>query len=79
VNDEGIWEERYRSMVDLERLLYRTGTRVIKFFLHLSKAERRERFIKRIDDPEKNWKFSSGDIAVCPRPISGANITVPLT
>ena len=63
VNDKGIWEERFKSIVDLERHLHRNGTRVIKFFLHLSKDEQRERFIKRIDDPEKNWKFSAGDIA----------------
>ncbi|MGQ7870807.1 ADP-polyphosphate phosphotransferase [Sunxiuqinia sp. sy24] len=56
-----IWDERYRSIVDLEEHLYRNGTRVMKFFLHLSKDEQRERFIQRIDDPDKNWKFSIAD------------------
>jgi PPK2 family polyphosphate:nucleotide phosphotransferase len=60
--DGGIWRDRYRSIVDLERHLVRNGTRIIKFFLHLSKDEQRKRFIKRIDEPEKNWKFSSADI-----------------
>ncbi len=53
-----IWTQRYRSIVDLERHLHRNGTRIIKFFLHVSKEEQRKRFLKRIDEPEKNWKFS---------------------
>jgi PPK2 family polyphosphate:nucleotide phosphotransferase len=57
-----IWEERYRSIVDLENHLYRNGTRIIKFFLHLSKDEQRKRFLARIDEPEKNWKFSRADV-----------------
>ncbi len=57
-----IWQERYRSIMDLENHLYRNGTRIIKFFLHISKEEQRKRFLKRIDDPEKNWKFSLDDI-----------------
>ena len=57
-----IWEHRYRSIVDLERHLHRNGTRIIKFFLHLSKDEQRKRFIDRIDQPDKNWKFSLADI-----------------
>ena len=56
------WRERYRSIVDLEEHLHRNGTRVIKFFLHLSKAEQRRRFLARIDDPEKNWKFGQADV-----------------
>lgn len=56
-----IWDGRYRSIVDLEEHLYRNGTRIIKFFLHLSKDEQRKRFIERIDDPDKNWKFSISD------------------
>jgi PPK2 family polyphosphate:nucleotide phosphotransferase len=60
--EETIWEERYRSIVDLENHLYRNGTRIIKFFLHLSKDEQRKRFLARIDEPEKNWKFSLADI-----------------
>ncbi len=61
-DEESIWHRRYRSIVDLERHLTRNGTRIIKFFLHLSKEEQRKRFIDRIDKPEKNWKFSSADI-----------------
>jgi len=57
-----IWEERYRSILDLEKHLYRNGTRIIKFFLHLSKDEQRKRFLARIDEPEKNWKFNPADI-----------------
>ena len=61
--DKGtIWEKRYRSILDLEKHLYRNGTRIIKFFLHLSKNEQRRRFLERIDNPEKNWKFSQADI-----------------
>jgi len=57
-----VWHDRYRSIVDLERHLYSNGTRIIKFFLHLSKDEQRKRFLERIDDLEKNWKFSIADI-----------------
>jgi len=60
--EETIWEQRYHSIVDLENHLYRNGTRIIKFFLHLSKDEQRKRFLARIDEPEKNWKFSLADI-----------------
>jgi len=57
-----VWQGRYRSIVDLERHLCANGTRIIKFFLHLSKEEQRRRFLKRIDDPNKNWKFQKGDL-----------------
>ena len=57
-----IWKQRYRSIVDLEEHLYRNGTRIIKIFLHLSKDEQRKRFLERIDEPDKNWKFSLADI-----------------
>ncbi len=57
-----VWKERYRSIVDLESHLYRNGTRTIKIFLHLSKEEQRKRFLKRIDEPDRNWKFSLADI-----------------
>ena len=57
-----IWQERYRSIRDSENHLYRNGTRIIKFFLHLSEEEQRKRFLARIDEPEKNWKFSLADI-----------------
>ena len=61
-DEKTIWEERYHSMVDLERHLYRNGTRTIKIFLHLSHEEQRKRFLERLDEPDKNWKFSLSDI-----------------
>ena len=61
-DEKTIWEERYRSIVDLESHLYRNGTRTIKVFLHLSQEEQRKRFLERIDEPDKNWKFSLSDI-----------------
>ncbi len=61
-DEKTIWKERYRSIVDLEEHLHRNGTRIIKFFLHLSKEEQRKRFLERIDEPDKNWKFSLADI-----------------
>ena len=57
-----IWEKRFRSIVDLERHLHENGTRILKFFLHLSPKEQRKRFIDRIDEPEKNWKMSQADL-----------------
>jgi PPK2 family polyphosphate:nucleotide phosphotransferase len=57
-----IWQDRYQSIVDLEKHLYRNGTRIIKFFLHISKDEQKKRFLQRIDAPEKNWKFNLADI-----------------
>jgi PPK2 family polyphosphate:nucleotide phosphotransferase len=62
VDTKHFWRDRYRSIVNLEDHLHRNGTRVVKFFLHLSKEEQKKRFLKRIDDPEKNWKFSADDI-----------------
>jgi PPK2 family polyphosphate:nucleotide phosphotransferase len=62
LEEKTIWHDRYRSIVDLERHLDRNGTRIVKFFLHLSKEEQRKRFIDRIDRPGKNWKFSLADI-----------------
>jgi PPK2 family polyphosphate:nucleotide phosphotransferase len=62
LDEKNIWKERYRSITDLEQHLHRNGTRVIKFFLHLSKDEQRRRFLERIDEPDKNWKFSLADI-----------------
>jgi polyphosphate kinase 2 (PPK2 family) len=61
-DEKTIWEQRYRSIVDSENHLYRNGTRILKFFLHLSKDEQRKRFLERIDEPDKNWKFSLADI-----------------
>lgn len=63
INEKTIWEERYRSIADLEAHLNRNGTHIIKFFLHLSKEEQKKRFLARIDEPDKNWKFSEGDVA----------------
>jgi polyphosphate kinase 2 (PPK2 family) len=62
LDEKSIWKERYRSIVDLEAHLHRNGTRIIKFFLHLSKNEQRKRFLARIDELDKNWKFSLADI-----------------
>jgi len=61
LKENGIWKDRYRSIVEQEAHLHRNGTRIVKVFLHLSKAEQRRRFFERIDDPEKNWKFSLAD------------------
>jgi PPK2 family polyphosphate:nucleotide phosphotransferase len=58
-----VWKKRYRSILDFERHLHRNGTRVVKFFLHLSKEEQRQRFLARLEDPDKNWKFSAADLA----------------
>lgn len=62
LDEETIWNERYRSIIDFEAHLERNGTKVIKFFLHQSKNEQRKRFLERIDKPEKNWKLSIADI-----------------
>jgi len=63
LDPKAVWRERYRSMVELEKHLHRNGTRVVKFFLHLSKREQRKRFLARVDEPDKNWKFSQADLA----------------
>ena len=60
--DNDFWAERYESIVNMEEHLYRNRTRILKVFLHLSKEEQRRRFLARIEDPDKNWKFSVGDI-----------------
>jgi PPK2 family polyphosphate:nucleotide phosphotransferase len=62
-DDESVWHSRYRSIVDLEKHLHANGTRIIKVFLHVSKEEQRKRLLARIDEPDKNWKFSKADIA----------------
>jgi PPK2 family polyphosphate:nucleotide phosphotransferase len=62
LDEKTIWKGRYRSIVDLEDHLHRNGTRIVKVFLHLSKNEQRKRFLERLDEPEKNWKFSLSDI-----------------
>ncbi|OFW26899.1 MAG: phosphate--nucleotide phosphotransferase [Acidobacteria bacterium RIFCSPLOWO2_02_FULL_65_29] len=56
------WKDRYQSIVDFERHLGRNGTRIVKFYLHLSKKEQRKRLLARIEDSDKNWKFSVGDL-----------------
>jgi PPK2 family polyphosphate:nucleotide phosphotransferase len=56
------WRERYRSIFEMEDHLHRNGTRIIKFFLNLSKKEQARRFLERIDEVEKNWKLSASDI-----------------
>src|SRR5277367_6378265 len=61
-DEKTIWHDRYRSICGLERHLGANGTRIVKFYLHLSKEEQRKRFLARIDEPEKNWKFSLADI-----------------
>jgi PPK2 family polyphosphate:nucleotide phosphotransferase len=63
VGTKTFWRHRYRSIVDLERHLRRNGTITVKFFLHLSKDEQRRRFLARLNDPSKNWKFSEADLA----------------
>lgn len=60
--DEDIWQERYESIVDMEQHLHRNNTRIVKVFLHISREEQRKRFLSRIDEPDKNWKFSMGDV-----------------
>jgi PPK2 family polyphosphate:nucleotide phosphotransferase len=62
LDETAIWRDRYRSIIGLERHLHSNGTRIVKFYLHLSKEEQRKRFLQRIDDPEKNWKFSLADV-----------------
>jgi PPK2 family polyphosphate:nucleotide phosphotransferase len=61
-DENEIWDQRYASIADFEKHLDRNGTRTIKIFLHLSREEQRKRFLARIDEPEKNWKFSLADI-----------------
>ncbi|HVV55579.1 MAG TPA: PPK2 family polyphosphate kinase, partial [Mucilaginibacter sp.] len=60
--DKDFWKSRYRSIREFEDHLHQNGTVIIKFFLHVSKAEQKRRFLERIDDPAKNWKFSAADI-----------------
>ena len=61
-DDKHIWRDRYRSIVNLEDHLHRNGTRILKFFLHVSKEEQRKRLLARIEEPDKNWKFNVEDI-----------------
>ena len=61
-DEKDIWRDRYRSIVNLEHHLHRNGTRILKFFLHISKEEQRKRLLARIEEPDKNWKFNVEDI-----------------
>lgn len=61
-DDKNFWEKRYRSIVDFEEHLHNNGTQIIKFYFHLSQEEQKRRFLQRIEDPDKNWKFSLSDI-----------------
>jgi PPK2 family polyphosphate:nucleotide phosphotransferase len=63
LDEQTVWQDRYRSIMDLESHLHRNGTVIVKFFLHISAEEQRKRFLERIDEPDKNWKFSLADIA----------------
>ena len=60
--DEQLWKDRYHSIRHFEKHLARSGTHIVKFYLHLSAEEQRQRFLQRIEDPERNWKFSEADI-----------------
>jgi PPK2 family polyphosphate:nucleotide phosphotransferase len=62
LDERTVWQGRFRSIVDLENHLHRNGTLIVKFFLHVSAEEQRKRFLQRIDEPDKNWKFSLADI-----------------
>ena len=61
-DERTVWKERYRSIENFETHLHVNGTRVVKIFLHLSQEEQRKRFLERIDESDKNWKFSLADI-----------------
>ena len=60
--DDHFWEKRFKQINHFEKTLADNGTVILKFFLHVSKKEQKKRFLERIDDPAKNWKFSAGDI-----------------
>lgn len=60
--NKNIWKQRFQQINNFEKYLYENGIIILKFFLHISKDEQKKRFLKRIDDPAKNWKFSEGDI-----------------
>ena len=62
LDGKNVWQNRFHSIVELEKHLHRNGTRIVKFYLHLSKDEQRKRFLQRIDEPNKNWKFSLADV-----------------
>jgi PPK2 family polyphosphate:nucleotide phosphotransferase len=61
-NGSEVWDKRYRSIRGFEKHLYANGTKIVKIFLHLSKEEQRKRFLARLDEADKNWKFNEGDL-----------------
>jgi PPK2 family polyphosphate:nucleotide phosphotransferase len=61
-DEQTVWKSRFHSIMELEKHLHRNGTRIVKFYLHVSKNEQRKRFLQRIDEPDKNWKFSLADV-----------------
>jgi PPK2 family polyphosphate:nucleotide phosphotransferase len=61
-DEDDVWEQRYQSIRDLEKHLHRNGTRIVKFFLHVSKEEQRKRLLARIDEPRSNWKVNLSDV-----------------
>jgi PPK2 family polyphosphate:nucleotide phosphotransferase len=62
LDEKTVWKRRFHSIAELEKHLHRNGTRIVKFYLHVSKDEQRKRFLQRVDEPQKNWKFSLADI-----------------
>lgn len=60
--DDKFWENRYEQINNFEKHLYQNGTHILKFFLHVSKEEQKERLLARLDDPDKNWKFNTADL-----------------
>ncbi|HEX7663465.1 MAG TPA: PPK2 family polyphosphate kinase, partial [Polyangiaceae bacterium] len=62
LDEKKIWKERFESINDFEKHLHRNGTKIVKFFLHLSKAEQKKRFLRRIERSDKNWKFTKADV-----------------
>jgi PPK2 family polyphosphate:nucleotide phosphotransferase len=62
-NREKLWKDRYEDISNFERHLHRNNTRIVKVFLHISRDEQKKRFLDRLEDPTKRWKFSTGDLA----------------
>jgi PPK2 family polyphosphate:nucleotide phosphotransferase len=62
-DDPGFWDERFEDINTFERHLDRTGTKIVKFFLHVSREEQKRRFIARLDEPHREWKFNAADVA----------------
>jgi polyphosphate kinase 2 (PPK2 family) len=59
---ESVWQDRYRQINDFEAMLAANSTRIVKFYLHISRDEQKERFVKRLQDPKKGWKWDSADL-----------------